>query len=463
MFKTLASRLTALYSLLFAVMCLLAFFVISLSLRANLLQRLDNEFIGDGAEFVEVQRQGGLPLLAHEVKLETEGEGVDRVFIRIFSADGKVVLSSDMQYWPDISDHSPPPEFRKNIGFETVSLPSRGERVRIFYRPMLEGYILQAGALLSEDEALITNAQKEFALAFLVIFLGALVGGRYVARHALAGVSKVRETADQISRGNLKYSLDFQDRAEEVNELIASIKRMQARILSLIEELQEVTNNVAHDLRSPLTRIRGLVETTLSGQQSILEYREMSCAVIEECDSLVSTINTMLDIAEINAGLKPLEKETLDLAEILKDVTELYTPLAEDNQIRLDLVLQKEPLVMAGDRRSLQRAFANLLDNGLKFTQAGGQVAIEAHQQGNRLMVSLEDNGIGIPTDDLPHVFDRFYRADRSRTRPGTGLGLSLVQSIVNSHGGQLEIESTEGVGTKVTIVFDAADGHAPG
>lgn len=460
MFRTLSAKLTSVYALVFAVLSLLAFLAISQSLKMNLMQRLDNDFISDGSEFIQVFQQGGLELLTNEVKLEAEGEGVDKIFIRVFAPNSEVLIRSNMAQWRDIPDRPPLFAYRNMIGFESLDLPSRNARARIFYQPLGDGYVLQSGALLTRDETLIATAQKEFALAFFVMLLCAVLIGRYISSHALIGVGKVREMADQISRGNLSCTLEFQDQAEEVNDLITSINRMQSRIRNLIKELQDVTNNIAHDLRSPLTRIRGLVETTLSGNQTVREYQEMSGAVIEECDSLVSTINTMLDIAEIDAGLKPLEKKELNVADILRDVVELYTPLAEDKKIDLAIQLTDECLETRGNRSSLQRAFANLLDNALKFTPAQGRVRIDAVRDNGDLRIVMTDTGIGIAKTDLQHVFERFYRGDRSRSTPGTGLGLSLVNSIIRSHGGRIEIQSHEETGTCMTIFLTAS---APG
>jgi len=219
--------------------------------------------------------------------------------------------------------------------------------------------------------------------------------------------------------------------------------------------LHDVTNNIAHDLRSPVTRIRGLAEITLSGEQSLEEYRNMSGAVIEECDSLIGMINTMLEIAETDARVKPLLVEPIDIAEILKDVVELYSPVAEDKEIKVSLRIIDSPLIVAAERSRLQRAVANLLDNALKFTPKGGWVALEARKIDNSAQILISDSGIGIEGDDLPRVWERFYRADSSRTTPGTGLGLSLVQSIVHAHGGSVEILSEKNSGTQVYVRFE--------
>ncbi len=382
-------------------------------------------------------------------------EGPDEMFIRIYSPDLEIVDSSNTEKWPDLPVTSALLNNLSSPKFETLALPSRSSHARIFYQPLEDGYILQAGMALDDDEQLLANFDRVFIFtAGAMILVGAGVGF-YISRRALAGVQQVRETADQISRGNLSQQITFDAQTVEINDLISSFNRMQSRIGTLIKELHDVTNNIAHDLRSPVTRIRGLAEITLSGEQSLEEYRNMSGAVIEECDSLIGMINTMLEIAETDARVKPLLVEPIDIAEILKDVVELYSPVAEDKEIKVSLRIIDSPLIVAAERSRLQRAVANLLDNALKFTPKGGWVALEARKIDNSAQILISDSGIGIEEDDLPRVWERFYRADSSRTTPGTGLGLSLVQSIVHAHGGSVEILSEKNSGTQVYVRFE--------
>ena len=454
MFRSLASRLTFLYTILFAGLALIVFGVINYNLKQSLIDRIDLEFVGDGREFVEIYKQGGVDAIRQEIILESSAENPEKIFIRLFSPEFKVVDSSAMHTWSDLPLNLIQLKNLSKIEFETVSLSAHSGQARVLYQPLGDGYILQAGTLLQSDEHLLANFQRVFLLTLSVMVLAGVVIGYYISKRSLRGVQQVRDTADQISRGNLSQAISFHDQTVEINDLICSINRMQLRIGTLIKELQEVTNNIAHDLRSPITRIRGLAEITLSGEQSLEEYQNMSGAVIEECDSLVGMINTMLEIAETDARVKPLTLEIVDIAAMIRDVAELYAPVAEDKQISISLRIFSEPLMIAADRSRLQRVFANLLDNALKFTPAGGWVALEAKKGEGSIEIIVADSGIGIPEDDLPHVCERFYRADRSRTTPGTGLGLSLVQSIILAHNGKISLTSQSNAGTRVTIQF---------
>jgi len=457
-FKTLAARLTFLYLLLFSVLSLLVFVIISYSLEENLLSRIDGYLVEETGEFATILEQGGLEAVRHEIRLETESRGVDQVFIRIYSDRRQTVAVSDLRSWinfPELNDlltsSGEQPEFL------TVDPPGQRGKVRLFHHPIGQGYTFQAGMLLTQDQLLIDRLRRSFVIGFVSsLIMGTLIG-LYVSRKALTGVSKVRERTDQISQGDLSHEIHFHDQTEEVNHLISSVNHMQRQMRKLIGELQDVTNNIAHDLRSPVTRMRGLAETALIGESSPEDFRNMAGAVVEECDGLVGMINTMLDIAETDAGIKRLDLKQVDVGLMLQDVVDLFSTMAEDNQVGMRLSLAPDPLIVWADRSRLQRALANVVDNAIKFTPPGGTIRVEAAVAGAMVEIRIADTGIGIAKADLAKVCDRFYRGDHSRTTPGSGLGLSLVQAIIRSHGGELQIESEEGCGTKVIIRLPAA------
>jgi methyl-accepting chemotaxis protein len=269
MFKSLASRLTALYTLLFAVLALIVFGIINYNLKSNLLERIDEKFYSDGREFTEIYQQGGLDALHQEILLEELSEGSDEMFIRIYSPELDIVDASNTEKWSDLPAK---PGLLNNLTapkFETLTLPARSSRARIFYQPLGDGYLLQTGMVLDDDEQLLASFDRVFLFAFTTMILVGTVIGFYISRRALAGVQQVRETADQISRGDLSQQITFDAQTVEINDLISSINRMQSRIGTLIKELHDVTNNIAHDLRSPVTRMRGLAEITLSGEQTL--------------------------------------------------------------------------------------------------------------------------------------------------------------------------------------------------
>jgi signal transduction histidine kinase len=185
----------------------------------------------------------------------------------------------------------------------------------------------------------------------------------------------------------------------------------------------------------PLTRIRGIAETSIITDGSVSDYEVMTGNIIEECDRLISMINTILDISETEAGVSRLDMTKINISELVRDARELFQPIAEDKRICLTQKIETDLSIYA-DNQKLQRVIANLPDNALKYTPTGGRIDISAYQDGQEIVISFCDNGIGISKEDLPYIFKRFYRCDRSRSQAGIGLGLSLAQAIVHVHGG---------------------------
>ncbi len=232
------------------------------------------------------------------------------------------------------------------------------------------------------------------------------------------------------------------NRGEEIEIPASMFNTMQERISGLIGELKAVINNVAHDLRMPITRMRGVAETTLTKNPDRAGYQDMAVTVIEECDRLVAQINTILELAEIDAGIKVLAMRNVAMAKIVKMAVELYLPAAEERNITLSIQVDNQPHTLSGNEDSLQRLVANLLDNAIKFTPDGGRIDIALADEKTSIVLSVSDNGPGISKEDKKNIFNRFYRGDSSRSISGNGLGLALVKAIVEKHCGTIIVHS---------------------
>jgi heavy metal sensor kinase len=419
--------------------------------------RTDQELLGQAREFSATLSTRGMEAVRNLAMLEAQAAGVKKVFFRLLSSRGEVFSSSNMSYWQDIDIRQEAIKEllrdRKNV-FETVSIPNRKDKIRVAHVLIGTGVILQIGQSMEADSRFI-DAFKKIFLVTMVLLLGLAAGvGWFMARRAVSGVEAVTRTAQEISGGTLAKRVPVGTRGDEIDQLAATFNQMLGRIQTLVTEIKEMSDNIAHDLKSPVTRIRGMAEVTLATGKGIEEYENMAAGTVEECDRLLDMINTMLMITKTESGVHPLDYQQVDMPRLVRDACELMETVAEDKGLSLACETP-EALPLVGDPRMIQRILANLLDNAIKYTPSGGsvRVSLSAIDDGEAL-VSVQDTGMGIPPDDLPHIFERFYRCDQSRSEPGTGLGLSLARALARAHQGDITVTSTLGQGSTFTLTL---------
>jgi len=271
----------------------------------------------------------------------------------------------------------------------------------------------------------------------LMIILGA-VGGALIAGSGLQRVDRINRTVESIVQGDLSRRLDLTGSHGDFRRLTITFNRMLDRIQMLMEGMRQVSDNVAHDLRTPLTRLRNHL-TTLQHQVSG-EAQGTVQDLLDEADALLTTFNALLRIAQIESGNRLSEFQIIDITVILRDVMELYEPLAADKNVTIDVNL-RGPLSVRGDRDLLFQAFANLIDNAIKYTPSDGVIGLNAVLSNSTVIVEVADSGGGIPAAEREKVFQRFYRVETSRgEQPGNGLGLSLVRAVINLHSGAITL-----------------------
>lgn len=454
---SLTFRLTLWYAAIFALSLLSMLLVVYLMLSQRMETRVDELLLSDALEFKHLYRKYGMENIQAEFDREAEVAGTDQVFFRLLSREGRQLKASDLRTWngvsvtPSLLAHLVPDQ----PAFETARVPGQPHHVRMVYLTMAEDHnVIQVGYLRRDDERLLEEFRHISAAVIVAgLFLAASLGW-FMARRALGGLEHVTETAKGIGQGDFARRVTVSNRGDEIDHLAISFNVMLDRIQSLILELKQVTSDIAHDLRSPITRIRGMAETTLLGEKTLQAYQEMAGVVVEESDRLVAIINSLLEIAEADAGVAQLTRSDFDLTGMVQDAVELFRPVAEDRDIAFHLNAPSGSLIFTGDKGRLQRALANLVDNALKYTRPGGRVLVSVENERSRITVSVADTGIGIKAHDLPYIFDRFYRADRSRSTCGNGLGLSLAQAFIKAHRGHIEVESAPDKGSTFRIVL---------
>lgn len=288
------------------------------------------------------------------------------------------------------------------------------------------------------------------AAVILVLIVG-ILGGALVGRGVLRRLQDVTRTADTIMAGDLSRRIPEERGADEFAALAVKLNAMLERIEQLMKATREVTENVAHDLRSPLTRLRGRAEMALMKHADPARQREALQKAIEETDNIVATLNAILSIAQIEAGQRR-DWKLVDLAAVCRDAAELYEPLAEEKSLKLSAEIGTAPPI-SGNRQLLAQAIGNLLDNAIKYTPSGGQLRLSLTTDDAQTVITVADSGPGIPLALREKAQQRFVRLDASRSTPGNGLGLPLVKAIADSHGAKLVLDDNH-PGLRVSLVF---------
>ena len=463
--STLALRLTLWYAVIFAVSSVVAFMFVYVLVVGFVAQRTDQELREDIADFAVLFQQEGLARIKREMAQDTRGEDAEKVFFRLWGDDHRLLAASRLSSWPglvrvpqkalrDITAGAPPV-------MDTLQLPTREQGARWIIGRIGPGVTLEIGQSLEDDEAFVAEMLRGFVLALAAVLLCGGPIGWFMARRALHGVKEITRTAKEIAEGALDRRVPVGLQSHELDELARTFNTMLDRIQTLIIGMRDMTDNLAHDLRSPLTRIRAAAEMSLSNGDTPGAREALAIYTLEECDHLLEMLNTTLDIAEADCGAAKLNLSGIDLAETVRTACELFQTVAEDSRISL-LTDVPQNCPIQGDRQRLQRVIANLLDNALKYTPAGGQIRISLQEHGMQVRLIVEDSGVGIAPEDLTRIFQRFYRCDPSRSQLGIGLGLSLARAFVRAHGGDITVISTPGVGSRFSVVLPQAPAPQP-
>jgi len=433
--RTHAFRLAALYFIVFAVSVLgVLFFVYWTS--ADFVERqteatLDAEVSG----LAEQYAQRGLSGLVQIVAARSAGNVGDGM-VYLVTDPGGDPLAGNLAGWPPgVPAHTGWLSFTiaAKVNGQPVNHPARGT---LFV--MAGGYRLLVGRDNSDATAFRDRVKTTLLWSGLVALGVGLIGGAAMSRNLLRRVEQVNRTSERVMAGNLSDRVPLAGTSDEFDQLAANLNRMLDQIERLMTAMREVTDDVAHDLRTPLARLRARLELALLGAGAGEESNDAIRAAIDDADHLLATFNALLGIAEAEAGAHRELMAPVDLAEVARAAVDLYEPVAEANGFSLSVTAEAGARV-CGDRHLLSQALANLLDNSLKYAP-GGAIEIRVSRAGGCATLEVRDRGPGIPAADRGIVFDRFVRLEPSRSTPGNGLGLSLVRAVARRHDGTVEL-----------------------
>lgn len=448
-----AFRLAALYFLVFAASVLGVLLFVYLT-SAGFVERqteatLDAEITG----LAEQYAQRGLSGLIQIVAARSAGDRGDAMIYLVTDPDAHP-LAGNIAAWPaGVPTHSTWLSFalERTIDGRHEVHPALG---RLFVIP--GGYRLLVGRDISDAAAFRSRVRATLIWAGLIALGIGLIGGTVMSRNLLRRVEQVNRTSERVMAGNLSDRIPLHGTRDEFDQLAANLNRMLDQIERLMTAMREVTDDVAHDLRTPLSRLRTRLEHALADPSGAdrsagASQGEAIRAAIDEADRLLATFNALLRIAELESGARLDQTVPVDLSEVARSAAELYEPVAEEKGFALSVVAEPGVRVI-GDWHLLSQALANLLDNALKYA-GGGQIELRVFHEDERAILEVADQGPGIPEADRQSVLDRFVRLEPSRTTPGNGLGLSLVRAIARRHDGSVTLEDNR-PGLRVRLQF---------
>ncbi|MFO0930147.1 MAG: heavy metal sensor histidine kinase [Gemmataceae bacterium] len=382
--------------------------------------------------------------------------GAAAVFLRVIGADGRALLTTAGmdEALPDTL--FPPPSAGAAIAGDERWLPD-GRCFRLAaVRTADPDRLIQVAMDRTQEEALLAAYRWNLAAVLLAALAGSAALGYRIARHGLRPVAAITATAAQVGSSTLDERIDARGLPAELETLAATFNAMLDRLEGAFARLRQFSADLAHELRTPVNNLRGEIEVTLGKPRSTDEYRDTLGSSLEECGRLAEMIDNLLFLARAENPRTAIARDPLELTAELATVCEFYEAAATDAGVRL-VVGVGPPVAARLNRPLLQRAVSNLVANALAHTPAGGAVMLRAVGERGGARIEVADTGHGIPAEHLPHVFERFYRADEARSSPGFGLGLAIVRSIVELHGGTVAVRSDPGRGTVVTMTFPAA------
>ena len=425
-------------------------FTLAYALFSHSLTERDQELVRSTlSEYAGVYRAGGLEALRQAFLARQSAGAQPDLLVRVLAPDGEPVFVGAPRRWADFAaggavESGSPDEPRWSRS------PRRGrpEVLELATLRMPDGAFLQIARSTEEREELLSRFRRQLAGVLLATLVVALAGGAVLTRRARRPLDELgTAVARIIETGDLGARLPVTIRGDALDELKILFNAMLDRIEGLVRAMRETLDNVSHDLRTPLARLKATAERALEAGRSEAEEKEALADVLEETDRAAQLLSALMDVSEAETGVLYLEKESVSAEELVTDALSLFEDAAEEKNVALSGTAEPG-LSVSVDRNRMRQVLANLLDNALKHIPPGGKITIEILGEGSEVLFRVSDTGPGISLEDLPHIFDRLYRGDRSRSERGLGLGLALARAIVEAHGGRIAAETGPGGAT---------------
>lgn len=451
--KTTAIRLSLIYAVIFGLLAVAIIFYMTGSTIKIFENQIATSINAEVLELEQVFIAGGVNRLVVEMERRSRGPGANLYIVT--NPAGVIIAGNVANIQSGVLDR---------IGWTgkpfQYSKFNNNNKYRAIARvvEISNGMHFLIGRDISQSETFGKVVKRALIFSLLAMVVFGFATWFFVGRRALKRIDMVSKSTNRILAGDRSERLPLSGGGDEFDRLSSGMNDMLDQINHLDEGLKQVSDNIAHDLKTPITRLRNKAETALSGKMTAANGRKALASVVEECDTLIKTFDALLMIARVESGSTTAKFTQLNLSEILEDIAELYEPLAEENSLDFKTDIAAD-IMVSGNRELLSQAMANLIDNAMKYSvqkkgeQASIQISLQRDKKG--AVISVSDNGPGIPQDKRGHVMKRFTRLEKSRTRPGNGLGLSLVKAVVQLHKGTIVLGDNQ-PGLVVTMSFPA-------
>lgn len=443
LYRTTAVRLSAVYLLLFAICAAFLVFYVSTMSEGLLRQQMRDAVAQEGQQIEAIFEKSGMNGLLRTLERRARQPGANLYIIA--SPTGEVLAGNVASLQPGVLDTEGWTE--TPFLYQRYQEEARGNKRPMAYAQVVvlsNGLRVLVGRDLGEPENFRKLVRQALMVALGVMGIGALAIWYLIGRNALKRMDRMSGASQRIMAGDLSQRLPTSGSGDEFDRLSESLNTMLGRIEKLNEGLKQVSDNIAHDLKTPLTRLRNKAEAALAGDDKA-DYRTALEEMIGESDQLIRTFNALLMISRVEAGQAPAEMSAIDISGIARDSAELYEPVAEDGGLRLVTEIA-EAIEIKGNRELVGQALGNLIDNAIKYAEGSGgepEIRVSLSRRDGDVVLAVADNGPGVPDDKRDDVVKRFVRLDASRSKPGTGLGLSLVGAVMEMHHGLLELDAT--------------------
>ena len=451
--RSLSLRLTVWYAIVsicaYAILFALAYQSLSSSLRKEDYENIVSKL----KELSRVYHKGGLNDLETHINAERDSGKPVLLFVRVADKDDSTLFLSLPDQWTD-ADLTALGRLsvQRSEQLLHVRLDGRDAIFEVISTPLPDEHFLQIGRDIQRRQDILARFQQVFLAAMAPAILIGIIGGYFLAARSLRPIRNLTETIRSvISTGAVDARVPTGAAADELNALGVLFNQMLETIERLVQGMKDSLDNVAHDLRTPLTRMRTVAEMAIQSDKGIADCKEALADCLEECERIITMLNIMMDVAEAEAGTLTLFKERTNVAVLIEEAVELYRCVAEDKDISITERVAAD-MTAALDPHRIRQVLTNLLDNAVKYTPDGGSISVDATKDSKGVTITISDTGPGIPNEEIPRIWERLYRGDKSRSHKGLGLGLSLVKSIVKAHEGAVFVTSVPGRGSSFTI-----------